>query len=254
MSDDDPPDERNDTPHEVAASVREDETDESDTDESVAVESDTGESDDVEWPVEFAGVTESIVTTLGPNGRWNVAALGLFDGEPVTATTWGATRTRQNFDREGEGYVQFTTDPVVFVDAALSVVEREEPVVPAADAWVRVHVSSVDRGTDAGTSWERWALQPIERDVRRERVGTIDRGLGAVVEASVVASRLGVPGYDEEQLRARLDWAASVVDSAGGPRDRAAFERLLDHAEIEDHEPPWNSASVVDDEPGDECK
>ena len=191
-------------------------------------------ADGVEWPVELAGVTESVVTTLGPNGRWNVAALGLFEGDPVTATTWGATRTRRNFERESEGYVQFSTDPVVFVDAALSTVERDEPIVPAADAWVRVRVSSVDSGIDGGTSWERWALQPIDRSVRGERVATIDRGLGAVVEASVVASRLGVPGYDDDELRERLRWARSIVDSAGGAREREAFERLLDYADIED--------------------
>ena len=190
----------------------------------------------VDWPVEVTGVTESIVTTLGPNGRWNVAALGLFEGEPVTATTWGGTRTRRNFEREEEGYVQFTTDPVLFVDAALSVVEHEGPVLPEADAWVRVRVSSVDSGTDEGTSWERWALQPIERAVRRERVATIDRGLGAVVEASVVASRLGVPGYDDDRLRKRLGWARSIVDSAGDPRECEAFERVLEHVGLTDGE------------------
>jgi hypothetical protein len=68
-----------------------------------------------DWLVELRGVTESIVATLGPNGRWNLAALGLFAGEPVTSRTWGNTRTRRNFHREGEGYVQFTRDPVDFV-------------------------------------------------------------------------------------------------------------------------------------------
>ena len=34
-----------------------------------------------EWPVSLTGVTESVVTTLGPNGLWNAAALGLFADE-----------------------------------------------------------------------------------------------------------------------------------------------------------------------------
>ena len=55
---------------------------------------------DADWPVDLRGVTESIVATLGPNDRWNMAALGLHapddSGEPVTATTWGNTRTRRN--------------------------------------------------------------------------------------------------------------------------------------------------------------
>ncbi|PSP91673.1 DUF447 domain-containing protein, partial [Halobacteriales archaeon QS_1_68_44] len=61
-----------------------------------------------EWPVNLAGVTESVVTTLGPNDRWNLAALGLFAGDPVTARTWGRTRTWRNFRERGGGYVQFT--------------------------------------------------------------------------------------------------------------------------------------------------
>jgi len=55
-----------------------------------------------EWPVDLAGVTESVVTTLGPNDQWNLAALGLHapDGDgPVTATTWGRTRTWRNRPR-----------------------------------------------------------------------------------------------------------------------------------------------------------
>jgi len=80
------------------------------------------------WPVDLRGVTESIVATLGPNDLWNMAALGLHapdeTGEPVRATTWGNTRTRRNFHRQGGGVVEFTTDPREFVDAAVTI--REE--------------------------------------------------------------------------------------------------------------------------------
>jgi hypothetical protein len=37
------------------------------------------------WPVDLTGVVESVVTTLGPNDRCTVAALGLRGGKPVTA-------------------------------------------------------------------------------------------------------------------------------------------------------------------------
>ncbi|WP_049924762.1 DUF447 domain-containing protein [Halopiger djelfimassiliensis] len=194
---------------------------------------DTDESDDAEadtWPVSLTGVTESVVTTRGPNGRWNAAALGLFAGDPVTATTWGSTRTRGNFHRQAEGYVQFVDDPVVFVDAALSIVETETPVLDAAAAWTHVAVEPIDSGTDAGTEWETWALEPVESTVERRTVPTIDRGFAAVVEATVAASRLEVPDYDEGALRDRLEYCASVVERAGGPRERAALERVRDHS------------------------
>ena len=77
-----------------------------------------------DWPVDLDGVTESVVATRGPEGAWNFAALGLHAGDPVTARTWGRTRTRRNFEREGSGIVQFVHDPVVFTECALSVLER----------------------------------------------------------------------------------------------------------------------------------
>jgi uncharacterized protein len=190
--------------------------------------------DTVAWPVSLEGVTESLVTTLGPNDRWNVAPLGLFadeNGERVTATTWGNTRTRRNFHRQGEGYVQFTVDPVAFADAALSISEFDEPILESANAWARVAVERVDSGAEGETEWEEWTLRPLEADVVAETVPTIDRGLGAVIEATVAASRLGVPAYDQEALRERLEHYASVVDRAGSPREREALECVREHAE-----------------------
>ena len=183
-----------------------------------------------EWPVDLRGVTESIVTTRGPNDRFNVAALGLFAGDPVTARTWGNTRTRRNFHREGGGYVQFVHEPVTFVDAALSITERDEPVLESADAWVRVAAEQVDEGVEDGTRWEEWELRPLESAVLETRVPTIDRGFGAVIEATVAASRLGVAGYDEEALRERLEYCASVVERAGDEREREALARVREHS------------------------
>lgn len=183
------------------------------------------------WPVALRGVTESIVSTLGPNDCWNVAALGLVtppNDQTVTARTWGNTRTRRNFEREREGVVQFTTDPREFVDAALTVREMDQPVLPGADAWVEVRVEPIDAGREGGTRWTDWSLTPGAVSVRNRRVPTINRGFNAVVEATVAASRLDVPAYDAETLLDRLAYFEDVVDRCGGQRDRDAFERIDD--------------------------
>ncbi|WP_336037768.1 DUF447 domain-containing protein [Halobacterium yunchengense] len=189
---------------------------------------------DADWPVDLAGVTETVVATLGPNDRWNLAALGVHaptEGEPATATTWGNTRTRRNFLREGGGVVQFVADPVVFADAALSVLEREDPVSDAADAWARVEAERVGADDDEGTRREHWALRPVESAVVRESPRTVDRGFCAVVEATVAASRLGVAAYDTDALRDRLRYFESVVESAGSDREREAMARVREHAD-----------------------
>jgi hypothetical protein len=178
------------------------------------------------WPADWEGVAESIVTTLGPNDRWNVAALGLHAGAPVTARTWGRTRTRRNFEERGEGCVQFTRDPVDFVEAACSVREESAPVLDGADAWARVTVSRVDEGESEGTEWVDWALAPVEATVERCAVSVTDRAHAAVVEATVAASRLGVSGYDDDALRERIRHSGEVVERAGGPRAGAAWDRF----------------------------
>ena len=186
-----------------------------------------------EWPVDLRGATESVVTTLGPNDRWNVAALGLFAGDPVTARTWGRTRTWRNFSERGGGYVQFTVDPVEFVDAACSIREEDEPVLPGADAWARVEVESVDSGSEGDTEWVDWELTPVESAIERETVPTTNRGYYAVIEATVAASRLDVPGYDSAVLRDRIDYFEGVVERCGGPREREAFDQFLEHTGLE---------------------
>ena len=196
------------------------------------------------WPVEVRGVTESVVTTLVPNGRWNVAALGLHadggkgggaeaaDGaRPVRARTWGRTRTWRNFTERGEGYVQFTRDPVDFTEAALAVREEEEPVLDSADAWVRVGVERVGEGVEGGTEWVDWHLHPEEAAVERAVVPATNRGYGAVVGATVAASRLGVEAYDADELRERLDYFAGVIERCGGPREREALARMRELVE-----------------------
>lgn len=186
----------------------------------------TGENETVEWPVALDGVTETVVATYGPNERWNFAALGVRAGDPATARTWGATRTRRNFREEGEGVVQFIDDPVVFVECALSVLERDHPTHPAAAAWACVAVEPIENGTAGDTEWIDWELVPIESAIEFETVPTTNRGYGAVIEATVAASRLGVPAYDTDELRDRLAFFEGVVETCGGERERAAMARL----------------------------
>lgn len=195
----------------------------------------TDAGDAADWPVELREITESVVTTLGPNDRWNAAALGLHPpdaaGDPVTARTWGNTRTRRNFHRQGGGHVQFVRDPVTFADAALSIHEVADPVLDAADAWVEVEVERTDAGESGDTRWEEWELTPVASGVEREVVPTINRGFNAVVEATVAASRLNVDAYDDADLRRRLDYFEEVARACGDDRVREAFDRIDEYVD-----------------------
>ena len=191
-----------------------------------------GDTDAPGWPVDLQGVTEAVVTTRGPTDRWNLAALGLFAGDPVTARTWGRTRTRRNLEARGGGYVQFTRDPVDYVDAACSIRELTEPVLESADAWARVAATARESGSEDGTEWVEWGLDPVETAVERRVVPTTNRGHAAIVEATVAASRLDVPGYDADGLRDRIAYFAGVVDRCGSDRETAALRRLREHEDL----------------------
>ncbi|MDG5775624.1 DUF447 domain-containing protein [Haloarculaceae archaeon H-GB2-1] len=190
-----------------------------------------------EWPVPLSGVVESVTTTLGPNDRWNAAPLGLHVDDdhdptaPVRARSWGRTRTWRNFEHEGEGYVQFVRDPLVFADAALGVLEVDDPVLDAATAWARVDATLVGTGERDGTRWADWTLTPTETGIEQRAVPTTERSYAAVVEMTVAASRLGVSGYDDETLRDRLDYFAEVARRCGGQRERAAVDRVAELSE-----------------------
>jgi len=190
------------------------------------------------WPAGTRGVTETVVATRGPNERWNQAALGVHADGPastrdetgaldaLTAFTYGNTRTRRNFHGRGRGVVQFATDAVDFTDAALDVFETDAAVLDSASAWVEVEATQVDARDDEGTRIETWRLDPVDATVRERVVPAVNRGHAAVVDATVAASRLGVPGFDDDALGARLERAVDVVGTCGGRREREAIRRV----------------------------
>ena len=190
-----------------------------------------------EWPLDLRGVTETVVATLGPNDRWNQAALGVHapesEGEPATASTFGNTRTRRNFHRRGEGYVQFVDDPVDFADAALSIRETDTPLLDGTTAWARVEVEQTGSEENGGTTVEHWVLTPVDSAVVRGAPFAPNRGFYAVVEATIAVSRLDVDAYDTEALRERLRYFEDVVETAGGAREREAMERVRAHADTD---------------------
>lgn len=179
-----------------------------------------------DWPIDFDGIAETVTLTPDPDGRWNVAALGVRAGDPATARTWGDTVTKRNFDREGRGVVTFVDDPVLFVEAALSERKAAAPSRSGAAARVAVDTEPIERGTEGGTNWVDWSLVPRSGTVVRRTVPVTNRGRNAIVEMTVAASRLGVPAYDDETLRTRLAYFEDVVETCGGERELQALDRL----------------------------
>lgn len=190
------------------------------------------------WGAAIAGVVETVVATQGPEGRWNQAALGVEPAEgtgdriesgsndPASAKSYGRTLTRRNLERTGSAYVQHTTDPLDFVEAALGVYQTVEPTLVSAVAWTRADVERVESRTSAGTEIVEWKLTPTEGAVLETPVPTFNRGYAATIEATVYASRLDVSDYETERLLDRLSHCETIVEATGAERTLAAFERI----------------------------
>ena len=174
-------------------------------------------------------IVETVTTTINPDGTVNCAAMGVEWGdEALVIKPYRATRSLRNLERSGAAVVNLTDDILLFCEAALG--DPQPPTRPAeavagavlADAcsWREVAVDSID----AGGPRARVATRVVGRGTGREFVG-FNRAAGAVLEASILASR--VRRLPAAEIRADLARLAVVVDKTAGPRERAAMDLVL---------------------------
>lgn len=177
-------------------------------------------------------VIETVVTTLDERGEANFAAMGVVWGEEtLTIRPFTNTRTYRNLLRAGEAVVNVTDNVLIFVKSALSS-ERFE-CVPArhvrgvvlrdACSWREVVVEKIlPPGGDAqGPGRADVVTRVVGGGELRPFVG-LCRAKHAVVEASILASRLRLHGADAVLSElARLD---ALVEKTGGPGEREAME------------------------------
>ena len=182
-------------------------------------------------------VIETVVTTLDETGEPNFAAMGVvWGGETITIRPFTNTRTYKNLTRTGEAVVNVTDNVLIFAKSALS---REQfECVPATRVrgvvlrdtcyWREVSVQEVVAPHPESPGAGR--ADVVTRVVGGGEVrqfGGLCRAKHAVVEASILASRLRFLPRDEifGEL-ARLD---ALVEKTGGREEREAMEFIRAH-------------------------
>jgi uncharacterized protein len=176
-------------------------------------------------------IVETVTTTINPDGTVNCAAMGVEWGEQtIVIKPYRGTRTLRNLERHGAAVVHVTDDILLFTEAALD--DPHPPTRPAAavegavlaDAcsWREVAVDAIE----AGGPRARVTTRVVARGVGREFIGP-NRAAAAVLEASILASR--VRRLPAGEIRAELARLEVAVDKTAGPRERAAWERVLRH-------------------------
>ena len=174
-----------------------------------------------------ARITETVATTRDGDGEPNAAPMGVrCEGGGTYANLWEGSTTLENVRATNEVVVNFTRDPVVYVESALG--DGSGFVVDGhlrdADGWVRCDAERADGegGDETRDEVTRWRLIERERRIENRVVPTHSRGFGSVIEATVHATRLDI----KPELRDLYEHHVEVAERCGGEREREAAERL----------------------------
>jgi uncharacterized protein len=182
-------------------------------------------------------ILEGIVTTLNADTSANISPMGpLVDAtmERLVLRPYQTSTTYINLKRTGEGVFHVTDDVLLLAKAAvgepdpLPALLRAEKVngVILADAcrWYAFRVKSIDDNQPRS--------QIVADVVDHGRICDFfgfNRAKHAVVEAAILATRVGLLSRDE--IAGEFNRLAVIVEKTGGDQERKAFEYLQDYVD-----------------------
>lgn len=170
-------------------------------------------------------ILETLVSTIDAHGAPNFAPMGIsLDQNEIVLRPFRTAVTWRNLQAVAEGVVNFSDDVLLFARCALlSEIPAHRPaervrgvMLRHACSWKEFAVFAADVGGARG----RFRARVVHEGRRREFLG-FNRAQHAVVEATILATRLHLLGRDAVlREMARLE---PLVDKTGGEREREAF-------------------------------
>ena len=151
--------------------------------------------------------------------------------DTVLIRLFKGSRTYQNILAENFLVANITNDPVAFVRYAFSDVQpedietisspgREFPVLKAAQSWVAFECINTKMTHQTLVA----ELRPLRGHVRSFYPKAPNRGLSAIIEATIHATRYKING--EEKYIKLIDFYEDIINKCGGEREKEAI-RLL---------------------------
>jgi uncharacterized protein len=170
------------------------------------------------------GITEVIVTTVSRSGAPNAAPMGVVaSGGRFFIRMYTDTTTFRNVSETGYLVANFTADPRVYVISAFrelpgDLFQPEKGLVPPrlkdAAGWIYFKC----------TVGDVVEMEPVSLKAERCTLPTFSRAFAAVVEATIVGTRLRF--YRGDEGRKKILEYESVVKKCGSPRDIEAIIKL----------------------------
>ncbi len=180
-------------------------------------------------------ILEGLVTTLDESDRVNIAPMGPIVDPSMTTLVlrpFKTSRTFANLRASGQGVFHVTDDVWLLARAAVGQVDA--PTRPADAVHGRVLADACRcyefRVIDVDEREDRCTLRAEVVVTRRMRdFFGFNRAKHAVVEAAILATRVGLRPRDE--ILAELDRLVILVDKTGGQQEHRAFAFLRTYVE-----------------------
>ena len=183
------------------------------------------------------GISEVIVTTQSVSGVPNAAPIGI-----ITATNeennhfvklYKGSKTLSNVQETNKLAANVTDDAVLFVKAAFEPLTESQfslfygfPVLKEANSWILFDCTFSEKGSESGNFV--FQLTPLAVKTNRKEVKAINRGLNAVIEAAIIATRNAITEDERDRAEREKLMAlyARIVEKCGGSREKEALKIL----------------------------
>jgi hypothetical protein len=180
-------------------------------------------------------ILEGIVTTIAPDGELNIAPMGprvTPAMDRFVLRPFKTAQTYRNLVHHGEGVLHVTDDVLLLAKAAVGKVEPFPDVERAETIlgyvlrdrcrFYEFRVASIDDRDDRVTI----EAETVYRGGGRDFFG-FNRAKHAVVEAAILATRVGLLTFDEIEHEFRR--LAVLVQKTGGEQEHAALRFLEEY-------------------------
>lgn len=181
--------------------------------------------------VRIAVILETVVTTQSAAGVAHIAPMGIRrTGERVEIAPFAPSTTLENLRATGAAVINAVDD--VRIVAGCLTGRRDWPLVPAGAvprlAAALAHAEIVIESVDEDAERPRFQGR-IVREAQHAPFSGYNRAQAAVIEAAILVSRL--ERLPAEKIAHDIAYLRIAVDKTAGPREREAWDWLLERIE-----------------------
>ena len=182
------------------------------------------------------GISEVIVTTKSASEEPNAAPIGIIavtneDENKYFVKLYKTSKTLSNVQETNKLAANVTDDAVLFVKAAFEPLTETQfslfngfPVLKEANSWILFDCAFSEKTRETFI----FQLTPLAVKINRKEVKAINRGLNAVIEAAILATRNAITEDERDRAEREKLMAlyARIVEKCGSSREKEALEIL----------------------------